>query len=315
MENRIIKKTVLFVGYQCNNRCRFCMEYDKRHIPARTFDEIKYEIADARNRGTDYLEIIGGEAMIRPDIVDIVTFAKSQGFETIMMATNGRAFCYEKLAEKVLNAGINSLVFSIHGHNAETHDYLTQADGSFDQLIKGIENVKNIIKKNNLPISLGSNTCIVKHNYGHLPEIGELIRSFGIDNSEFIFVDPNEGGAKNDFMSLVPKITDAAPYIRKLLDIGKRDRCVHWHIRYVPLCYFADYLDQVSELQEVKTFKTEHIAQDFKNLDASEGRKNNGRTKAERCAECSLNDVCEGIWKGYVAKYGDDELKVIKYLE
>ncbi len=312
MENKIIKKTVLFVGYQCNNRCRFCMEYDKRQIPPRSFEEMKYEIAAARDRGTDYLEIIGGEAMIRPDIIDVIAFAKTRGFETIMMATNGRAFAYEKLAEKVIDAGLNSLVFSIHGPNAEIHDYLTQVKGSFDQLTKGIENVKRIVEKKAIPFSLGSNTCIVKPNYKYAPEIGRLIRSYGINNSEFIFADPNEGGVKNDFETLMPRISEAAPYIRELLDIGRADNCLHWHIRYVPLCYFPDHLNQISELMEVQTFKTEHIAQDFKNFDASEGRKNNGRTKAEGCKDCKLNNICEGIWKGYVAKYGDDELIPIR---
>jgi len=307
-EGGIIKKTVLFVGYQCNNRCRFCMEFEKRSLPGRSFEEIIFEISSAKRRGTDYLEIIGGEATIRPDIVDIISFAKNQGFGTIMMATNGRAFAYKSLAEKILTAGLNSLVFSIHGPSAEIHDYLTQTPGSFDQLVEGIKNVISIVAEKKLSLHLGSNTCIVKHNYKYLPEIGELIRSFGIDNSEFIFVDPNEGGAANDFLSLVPKISEAAPYMRELLDIGKRDKCSHWHARYVPLCYFPNHLDQISEIFENQVFHTEHIAQDFKNFNAQEGRRNVGRLKTEKCRNCRFFDKCEGIWRGYIGRYGDSEL-------
>jgi radical SAM protein with 4Fe4S-binding SPASM domain len=99
--------------------------------------------------------------------------------------------------------------------------------------------------------------------------------------------------------------------VHKCLDIGKRERLPHWHIRYVPLCYFQDYLDQVSELDEVKKFQTEHIAPDFTNLDVESSRAEVGRVKGKQCRQCKLNDVCEGIWRKYVEHYGVDELKPI----
>ena len=308
----VIKKSVIFAGYRCNNNCRFCMESEKRQIPIRTTSEIKREITGARKRGADYLEIIGGEAAIRPDIANIISFARDLGFSTIMMATNGRVFAYPELAEKVVNAGLNSLVFSIHGPDAETHDFLTRTPGSFDQLCVGINNVREAAKKNDTRLHIGSNTCIVKSNFKKLPEIGKLIRSFEIESSEFIFVDCNEGGAANDFNELVPKISEAAPYIRECLEIGKRDNCIHWHIRYVPLCYFPDNLSQISEIMEDKVFHTEHIAQDFLNFDAQESRKNVGRAKTEKCSGCALYDYCEGIWVSYLKHFGDGEFQPVK---
>ncbi|MDD4931122.1 MAG: radical SAM protein [Candidatus Colwellbacteria bacterium] len=304
----IIKKTVVFAGYRCNNNCRFCMEADKRDLPVRGTAVIKGELKSARERGSDYIEIIGGEAAMRSDITSIISYAKDLGFSTIMMATNGRMFSYPELTKRLIDAGLNSLVFSIHGADAETHDYLTRSPGSFDQLIVGMENVKNAAIISGARISLGSNTCIVKDNYRQLPAISELIASSGVGNSEFIFVDCNEGGAKNSFDELVPKISDAAPYMRECLDIGNRNKADHWDVRYVPLCYFPDHLNRISELHEAKTFHTEHIAQDFVNTDAQSGRKNVGRRKSRRCSECILDPWCEGIWRTYISRYGDDEL-------
>ena len=301
-----IKKTVIFVGYECNNNCIFCINWDKRNIQSRTTSEIKKEMIGAKNRGSTYLEMIGGETTIRPDIVELISFAKDLGFRTIMMATNGRMYSYKKVAREIIEAGLNSIVFSIHGHNANLHDSLTQAKGSFEQLKKGIENVKEMGLKN-----IGSNTTIIKQNYKKLPEIGELIYNLGIRNSEFIFVDPTYGAAFNFFDKLVPKISQVAPFVHRCLDIGKKNNVAHWHVRYVPLCYFTNYLDQVSELQEVKTFKTEHIAPDFYNPHAEEARKNIGRAKTKRCEGCSLYNECEGIWKEYLKHYGDKELNKI----
>lgn len=308
----MIKKTVIFAGYSCNNNCKFCINWDKRTIPDRSTLEIRREIAGAKKRGSTYLEIIGGEPTIRKDIVDLISFAKKIGFDTIMMATNGRVYAYEKFAKAVLAAGLNSVVFSIHGHTAKIHDSLTQVPGSFEQLNKGLANLKKIAQETKSKIDIGSNTCIVKQNYRYLPQIGDYIRGLEINNAEFIFVDPNHGAALQFFDKFVPRISEIAPYVHRCLSIGQKSTADHWHIRYVPLCYFQEYLDQISELQESKTFKTEHIAPDFYNPDAEKGRRTIGRAKTKRCSGCKLFKSCEGIWKEYLKHYGDEELKPIK---
>ncbi len=314
MGNKKIKKTVIITGYLCNNRCRFCMEADKRNLPVSTTLEIQKEMIGARKRGSDYLELIGGEMTIRPDIVKLISFAKDLGFSTIMMSSNGRMYSYPKLTESILKAGLNSIVFSIHGHTPKLHDWLTRVPGSFKQLKKGIKNVQEISKRLGINIHLGSNTTIVKQNYKFLPEIGEYIQGLGIRDGEFIFVDCNEGGAYNHFYKLVPRISKIASYVHKCLDIGKKNHFKHWHVRYVPLCYFQDYLSQISELQEVVSFHTEHIAPDFYNPHVEESRKVVGRAKTKKCKGCQLYDRCEGIWKVYLEHYGDEELTPIKNL-
>ncbi|HPR91139.1 MAG TPA: radical SAM protein [Candidatus Paceibacterota bacterium] len=307
-----IKKTVIFVGYTCNNKCIFCINYDKRKIPAIPYNSLKREMISAKERGSTYLELIGGETTIRPDILNIIRFAKSLGFETIMIATNGRMLAYPEFAEAIIQAGLNSIVFSIHGHTAKLHDVLTDTPGSFKQLTQGVRNVQKIIKKSGLKISLGTNTTIVKQNYKYLPQIGEYIRKLGLKNAEFIFVDPTYGGAHDQFAKLVPKISVIAPYVHKCLDIGKKYKIPHWHIRYVPLCYFQDYLNQISELLEIQIYSnSEHIAPDFYDDNAIKGRQEVGRIKPKICRGCKLYNICEGIWPDYIKHYGTSELKPI----
>lgn len=230
--------------------------------------------------------------------------AKTIGFMDIVMATNGRMLSYKKFAEEIASSGLTGIIFSIHGHNAELHDSLTGSKGSFNQLLKGIKNIKTLGFKN-----IGSNSTIVKQNYKYLPKIGKLIYNLGIRNAEFIFVDPTHGGAFNNFNKLVPRISKVAYYIKKCLDIGRKNNIKHWHVRYVPLCYFIDYEDQISELNEKKHFQTEHLAPDFKNYNVEESRARVGRIKTRRCKRCNLGYLCEGIWKEYIAHYGDRELK------
>jgi len=300
-----IKKTVIIAGYQCNNNCRFCLNVNKRDLVNKTTSQIIREMTRARKERFTYLELIGGEPTIRPDIIDLIKFAHKLRFETVMMATNGRLFSYKEFAKKIIDAGLTDLIFSIHGHNAKLHDSLTRVKGGFNQLMKGIKNVRNLGLKR-----LGTNTTIVKQNYRHLKKIGRLILKLGFRNSEFIFVDPTYGAAHNEFLKFVPKISQAAPYIYQCLDLGQ-NKSFHWDIRYVPLCYFTDYLNRISELHESNIFHTQHLAPDFINLDVENSRRQIALTKTKRCEGCKLYDKCEGIWKEYLKYYGDKELKPI----
>ena len=294
-----IKKTVIFVGYECNNHCTFCLNSEKRkYIRHKKTAEIFNDILEAKKNSTTYLEFIGGEITIRKDFFDIISFAKKIGFETIMIATNGRMFSKKEFAKKALESGLNHIVFSIHGHNEALHDKLTEAPGSFKQLLLGIKNLQDLNFN-----EIGSNSTIVKENYKYIPDIGRLITSIGIENSEFIFVDPNQGAPDEFFFDMVPTYEEVSPYVNELLRYGYEKKLTHWMVRYYPLCFIEEkYHPMVSEIMEVENFKTEHIAVDFINKDVSKGRENVGKQKIGKCKNCDYSNKCEGYWRNYVKK-------------
>jgi len=131
---------------------------------------------------------------------------------------------------------------------------------------------------------------------------------------EYIFVDPNYGGAMSEFDELVPRISLAAPWMRKALAIGRDAGFRQWKVRYVPLCHFKGYFDQISEMNERRLFSTQHWAPDFKNTDAIVSRQQVARRKTERCLGCAAYKICEGIWNEYLRRFGDKELKPLKSL-
>ena len=54
-----------------------------------------------------------------------------------------------------------------------------------------------------------------------------------------------------------------------------------------------------------------NTAPDFFNPDIQKGRRLVGRAKTIKCRGCRLFDQCEGIWKEYLKRYGDDELNMV----
>jgi len=308
LDDKAQKKLVLITGYKCNNNCRFCYDANKRSIPNRTTKALLKDLTIGIKYNCDYVDILGGEPTIRKDIFLLIKKAKEMGYERICITTNGRLLSYNPFLEKLIDAGLNSIIFSIHGHNAELHDFQTRVKGSFSQLLKGLNNTQEQAKIKD--IQIGSNTTITKLNYEHLPQIGEFLVKNGIKNSEFIFVDPT-GEAYNNFKDLVPKITELSPYIKKLLDIGISNKIPHWHIRYFPFCYLDGYENYISE--KYSPFQKEvHFGPEFTNLDVDESRKIISRVKAPQCALCKFNNFCEGVWKEYEKQYGLKELRPIK---
>lgn len=301
------EKLVLFTGFSCNSYCHFCIDLNKRDVPDKSTKQIIREMVEAKDKGVTYLEMIGGETTIRADFLPLVRIAKRLGFKDVVVVTNGRMLAYPEFAKATVDAGVSDLIFSIHGHDAKLHDAVTAAPGSFDQLIKGIANIRALGFKR-----VFGNCTVVKPNMRHLPDIGRLFLKLDISHVEFIFVDPNYGGAYSNFHGLVPRIAEAAPFMRATLDVGRAVGIRHWTARYVPLCHFTDYLDQISEIREVSIFHTRHWAPDFKNDDVGASRRKNGRSKTERCEGCTLYDSCEGLWNEYLKRYDDTELTPVK---
>lgn len=300
-------KIVLFTGYACNNNCAFCIDADKRAFPQKTTAELLRGVLRAKSKGAYILEIIGGEATIRPDFNRIVAAAKKLGIPQVTCATNGRVFADPAAARRIVRSGIDALIFSVHGPDARIHDALTRAPGSFAQLKKGLKNLRALGFGR-----VSGNTTVVRQNMAALPALAKFYIKNRIRNVEYIFVDPNYGGAKNSFETLVPRISKAAPYMRRALALGRAAGLDQWKARYVPLCHFRDCLDQISEINEKELFLTEHWAPDFVNRDAIGSRAAVSRKKTARCRGCGLYAACEGLWVEYLKKYGDAELKPVK---
>jgi MoaA/NifB/PqqE/SkfB family radical SAM enzyme len=301
------KKTVIFTGYSCNNKCRFCIDLNKRHIN-RTTKEILKSILLAKKDSSDILEIIWWEVTIREDFFTIMKFIKSLKFKHVYLVTNWIKLADFDFAKKFYDLWvIDSIVFSIHWYNSKLHDKLVWNSWAFEKLILWIKNWQKLWFSNH---KIWTNTTIESWNYKNLLQIWKLIKKLWcLWSSEFIFADPNIGWVCDNFNKLMPKISTSAPFMRELLDWWNKNS-MHYRVRYVPLCYFEKYLkNNISELKEIEIYtNVTHSAPDFHNNDVIEWRKDAWRIKPKKCEKCSLFNICEWIWKTYHNKLWDDEL-------
>jgi len=297
-------KTSIILGYECNNNCRFCYCGSKRNkFRPSTTSEIKFKLKQARERGSTFVDFLGGEPTIRKDIIELVKYARTIGFETISFTTNGRMFSYENFVKKILDAGLNSVIFSIHGHTPELHDYLTRSLGSFKQLCRGMKNFRKFDKD----VYICTNTTIVKPNLKFLPKIAENNIQLGADGCEFIFVHPR-GNALKNFEEMVPRLGELIDVIPETLYVGIKHDIKHFVVRYIPFCYLLGFEKFLSEFEQRNVLKEEHIGPEFEDLEVERGRIKYGRVKGPQCFGCKYFRVCEGIFKEYAERRGFDEL-------
>ncbi len=130
----------LFVNSSCNNNCKSCI-YNIKSRPSPSFYYLKQCIQKASKVHNPSLIIKGGEATMRDDLPDIISYARKQGFHHIALETNGRLFSYQNVCTALANQ-LDSIIIYVFGNEAE-HDSFTQVPGSYQQSLNGYNNLKH----------------------------------------------------------------------------------------------------------------------------------------------------------------------------
>src|SRR5262245_30295505 len=108
------RRGVLWVGLPCDVRCKFC--YDN-HIPARdkvwlTLDEVRRALDKFRHYYlNEFVDFMGGEPTLHPQILDIVRHAASIGLRPTII-THGMHLADRARAQAYVEAGINDFLVS-----------------------------------------------------------------------------------------------------------------------------------------------------------------------------------------------------------
>ena len=292
-----MERVDLKVGFSCNCRCNFCVQGDKRlQYKDKSAEELKRLIDENHARGIREIVFTGGECTIRKDLMDLVRYAKEKGFSIIQIQSNGRMFYYPQFCKAIINAGATEFSVSLHGSCANIHDSMTKANGSFDQIVCGIKNLKSLGQY------VMANTVVTKQNYADLPDIARLLVSLGADQFQFAFVHILGSADKNKSL-VVPKKSDIMPYIREGLDIGiKAGKRVMTEA--IPYCFMQGYEEYVAE-RIIPVARVEDATWAIENY--TDFRINEGKAKGEKCKECWYYGLCEGPWKEYPDLFGWEE--------
>jgi MoaA/NifB/PqqE/SkfB family radical SAM enzyme len=289
MKNRRINHTTvceetdrahIAITLRCNNNCIFCLQGHHPDIGHRSFEEIKIEIDAARESGVTRIVISGGEPTIHPDYLRIVTYCKEIGFSYIQTVSNGRMFSSELFAQKVVNAGLTEITVSLHGKDAKTHDYLVAVPGAFNQLVKGVLNLKK------LGIIISVDVGIFQQNYKQLLDIIRFIRNdLGLRGDIDLIGPTPQGNAEINLENVMPDYDSVQPYLREALKYCKNNNVVCWVLR-VPLQYMEGYeiFKQDNHKLVEQSLSMESTLSSFP-----------AKCEGYRCSYCRMKYVCDKL--------------------
>ncbi len=293
------RRADLKTGYNCNSNCVFCVIGDKLFTGDRSYDECVEELKQSRATCDDVV-FTGAEVTIRPDFFRLVAAARALGYRSIQIQTNGRMFAYREFCERAIQAGANEFSPSIHGHIARLHDGLTRSEGSFDQIVQAIRNLRALGQR------IVTNTVATRQNMRHLPSLARLLVELGVDQFQIAFPHPT-GHAETYFNGVVPRMRELAPHLAAALQVGI-DAGVRCMAEAIPFCQLPGYERYISELHIPPT---EIVYDGFVVPDYRRDRMERGKTRFAQCATCRFEPMCEGPWREYPEHVGADEFQPV----
>ena len=121
------------LGGQCDSKCTFCFTEWIRHEPKLTFQQAKRALDEAAQIPTvETVVFTGGEPTIRNDLMELAGYAAVLGFRSIGLQTNGHRIANPVYLDRIVTAGFQKVLLSLHGVRASTHDSITCHRGSFE---------------------------------------------------------------------------------------------------------------------------------------------------------------------------------------
>jgi radical SAM protein with 4Fe4S-binding SPASM domain len=208
------------VTARCNLRCVHCYinepladsQVRNRELSKQEFYSILDQISD---EGCLWLLLTGGEPFVRPDFLDIYTYAKKKGM-LITLFTNGTTIT-PRIADYLAEWRPSGLEITLYGITKETYEKVTGVHGSYEQCMRGID----LIVERKLPLILKS--MIMTMNKSEVRDMKSYAESLGV---EFRF-DPAlnvrlDGDRKPATFRISPEEVVA-------LDLNDKERMKEWH--------------------------------------------------------------------------------------
>lgn len=156
MEGVVAPYTILISPtMRCNLRCRGCYAGEYTQEDDLTLDEIRDVIKQAKELGTHFFTILGGEPFVRFwELADVFEENSDCLFQVF---TNG-TLVSEEVADKLKDLKNVVVAFSVNGDKEET-DYM-RGEGVYEKVLASMERMK---ERNLL---FGMSLVLTRHNYG-----------------------------------------------------------------------------------------------------------------------------------------------------
>ncbi len=163
----------LALTYRCQNDCPHCYVGRPRDFPEMSTGQWKRVIDRCWEQGIPHLTFTGGEATLRPDLVELVQYAEDVGLITGLQ-TNGRRLRDRAFLDELLQAGLDHIQITLESVRPEVHDRMQGVEGAWQETVEGIKAAVDA------DVYVMTNTTMTTENVDHIEETIAFVASLGV---------------------------------------------------------------------------------------------------------------------------------------
>ncbi len=289
----LTKEAIIRPSHRCNQHCVFC--WIERVLPDLTREELFDTIRLLGNLVLHNLVFSGGEPTLSPFLRESISLAKQCGILDVVLQTNGVLLERRERVDELLEAGLNSVVISLHSHNSVVSDSLTGLPGSQKKTVAAF---RHFIES---PAYVTISHVLCRSNLADLPDFARFLLESTRSSGKVIFVNlawPQPMGILAErFEELSPRLNDLrAPLLECLRLLTGTNVMVGGFCSAcgIPLCALDGHLDLLPIMVEERHERQQN---DFADLPG--------------CRTCDLHETCFGLRHEYVKHFGDGEIRPI----
>lgn len=184
-----LKEIKIEVTHDCLLSCVHCSSLASE-ITGRSMNWLSCEniLNEAAAIGIETIAFSGGEPLLWKYIHKAIEQTTQSGIKAHIYTTGNVPRVEEKL-QQLYTVGLSKIMFSLFGANAEQHEKVTKAHGSYNKTISAAQYCVTI------GLQAEFHFVPLKYNFRELPEIVGKARSMGIDRVSLLRLVPHGRGA------------------------------------------------------------------------------------------------------------------------
>ncbi len=273
--------------FRCNLKCVHCMiEGTMDELAPESLDKfaelLEYNQAQRQWKG---IILTGSEITLRKDHAELARQARAAGFEHVRIQTHGMHLAQESYCRKLVEAGVDEYFISVAGSDAQTHDDITEVEGSFERTLHGMENLEAYDH-----VRAITNTVVTAKSYHLLPAVVERLAHLKrlVQMEFWVYWPMSESDEKN----LLVSNADILPYLKEAIHRAQSlGRAVE--VKNFPQCMLGEYGDALVNNQPQLFIDPAFWTQFMRN----------GFHQCVHREQCGSKE-CLGLTTPYIEKFG-----------
>lgn len=238
----------------------------------------------------------------------VLKMAKASGFKNIVLWSSGLRFNSKQRVKKFINNGVTGFEMPIYGYNEKVHNSITRISGAFNRLMASLTTLDRFDN-----IYIGLHTVVLKQNYLYLPGLIKLIavKFKNVKLSIWLYYPEPDFNqiSKNVYRKNCPSFTEIIAAFEKYAGNPIKFKVASV---FMPLCIvlrLKKYIVNITPLRigpaRLLVFNRYSPYSSYKFLS---GKQEFDSVFTSRCVTCRMKYKCGGVFKDYLAIYGDKEL-------